>query len=322
MHIRLNPKLFSLISLALAFLFLGAALALFSSQRAQALQGEQPGQPLDPSELPVEGQRPGDPAAPVVRAIPVQGRLTDANGVVINGSRTITMTMYTASTGGVELCQDSDGVVATNGLFNTYLDFCTPTDLNGQQVYLGIRMQGEAGEMTPRQPVYLVPYAYSLINGANIGSLLSTANSEIEVSPQKMLQVGGAGLTLTPVASGGMDITAPSAGNYTVHVPMDAPAVVYGTRYKLASARVCYRVQNVNSFISGTQVRYINDSGAGVDLLSETAARTSTSWTCYTSTPPVPGSIDGSLVVRLNFSFANSADVIQVGRLTLTLTQQ
>jgi hypothetical protein len=119
-----------------------------------------------------------------------------------------------------------------------------------------------------------------------------------------------------------MDITAPSAGTYTVHVPVDAPAVVYGTRYKLANARLCYRVQNVNSFISGTQVRYINDSGAGVDLLSETAARTSTTWTCYTSTPPVPGSIDGSLVVRLSFNFANSVDVIQVGRLTLTLTQQ
>lgn len=106
-------------------------------------------------------------AASLDDAIPIQGRLLDSNGNPINGTRLITMTLYDASTGGTALCSDGDNVTAVNGLFNAYMDSCDAQDLNGRQVWLGIRV-GSDPEMTPRQAIYAVPYAHSLRPGAII----------------------------------------------------------------------------------------------------------------------------------------------------------
>ena len=108
-------------------------------------------------------------AAAVGSKIPVQGRLTDASGNPINGTRTITFTLYDKSSGGVILCQDDDDVEITNGLFNAYMDFCTSSDINGRALYLGIQAEGD-DEMEDRQAIYPVPYAFSLKPGAVIST--------------------------------------------------------------------------------------------------------------------------------------------------------
>ena len=84
----------------------------------------------------------------------------------------ITLTLYTAPTSGTLVCQSMQSVYANNGLFNTVLDTCTSSDIDGQALYLGMQVEGDA-EMTPRQPVYPVPYAYSLTPGALISGSLS-----------------------------------------------------------------------------------------------------------------------------------------------------
>lgn len=106
--------------------------------------------------------------------IPIQGRLLDRNGNPINGTRTIRMTLYDAETGGTALCTDADGVTAVNGLFNAYMNNCTAQDLNGRQVWLGIRVGGDA-EMIPRQMINAVPYAWSLRPGAIISETSTSA---------------------------------------------------------------------------------------------------------------------------------------------------
>ncbi|GAB4406550.1 MAG: hypothetical protein Kow00123_19190 [Anaerolineales bacterium] len=106
--------------------------------------------------------------------IPIQGRLLDRNGNPINGTRHITMTLYDAATGGTALCTDDDDVTAVNGLFNAYMDYCTAQDLNGRQVWLGIKVGGDA-EMTPRQAIYAVPYAWSLRPKAVISETSTSA---------------------------------------------------------------------------------------------------------------------------------------------------
>ena len=105
--------------------------------------------------------------------IQVQGRLTDASGNPINGTRAITYALYTASSGGTALCSDPDTVAITDGLFNSQFDFCTASIINGQRLYLGITVAGDA-EMTPRQQLYSVPYAWSLRPGAIISDNGST----------------------------------------------------------------------------------------------------------------------------------------------------
>jgi hypothetical protein len=72
-----------------------------------------------------------------------------------------------ASGVGAARCSDPDTVTVTNGLFNMNVDGCTDSDINGDQLYLGITV-GSDSEMTPRQAIYAVPYARSLRPGADI----------------------------------------------------------------------------------------------------------------------------------------------------------
>ena len=119
-----------------------------------------------------ESQEPLGPAAAVSDEIPIQGRLTEANGNPISGTRTITFTLYDNSVGGLAMCRDVDTVTVNNGLFSARMGFCTASDINGRQLYLGIQV-GSDPEMTPRQAILPVPYAWSLRPGANISGTVA-----------------------------------------------------------------------------------------------------------------------------------------------------
>ena len=97
--------------------------------------------------------------------IPVHGRLTDAAGNPLNGTYERQGRRYTAAVGGTLLCADTNDVAVVNGLFTMYLGNCTSNDFSGtQQLYLGIQVGSDA-EMSPRQPLYGVPFAHGLVNG-------------------------------------------------------------------------------------------------------------------------------------------------------------
>ncbi len=99
-----------------------------------------------------------------------QGRLTDGDGnSLANTDVNVTFRIYDVSSGGTAL----DSVVVTvntdeNGLFNEEIDFQNPDLFNGQALYLGLQVAGEASEMTPRQYLRPVPYALSIRPGAVI----------------------------------------------------------------------------------------------------------------------------------------------------------
>ena len=121
-------------------------------------------------------------AAAVSGAVPIQGRLTDDSGHPLDGGYSIRARIYDASTGGTTLCDDTDSITVDNGLFTMYLDGsngCTASDLDGKQLYLGITV-GSDPEMTPRQGIYPVPYAWSLRPGAEISGTTSSAIVHIE----------------------------------------------------------------------------------------------------------------------------------------------
>jgi hypothetical protein len=112
-------------------------------------------------------------AAVVEARIPIQGKLTDAGGSPINGSRSVTFKLYDVASGGTALCSDTRTVSVDNGLFSTYMANCSDEDIDGRQLYLGIQVSGDL-EMTPRQAIYAVPYAWSLRPGAIISSSVSS----------------------------------------------------------------------------------------------------------------------------------------------------
>lgn len=127
----------------------------------------------------MEGQ--GVEAADVGGRIPIQGRLTDASGTpVADGTYSAKFTFYDAATGGNEVCSDTNTVTVEDGLFYSEIwGNCTSVVINGRQLYLGIKV-GSDGEMTPRQPILPVPYAFSLKPGAIISATTSNALLHIE----------------------------------------------------------------------------------------------------------------------------------------------
>src|SRR5438045_3745163 len=58
--------------------------------------------------------------------IPYQGRLTNAGGVPLSGSYTLTFKLYSVSSGGSALWAETQPITATNGLFNVLLGDTTP----------------------------------------------------------------------------------------------------------------------------------------------------------------------------------------------------
>jgi hypothetical protein len=113
--------------------------------------------------------------------IPVQGRLTDASGTpVADGTYTVRFALYDAATGGNEICRDANAVTVEDGLFYSEIwGTCTSAEINGQRLYLGIEVESD-GEMTPRQPILPVPYAFSLKPGAVISATTSSPLLHLE----------------------------------------------------------------------------------------------------------------------------------------------
>jgi hypothetical protein len=104
--------------------------------------------------------------------IPVQGRLTDPSGTPLDGDYTISLRIYSSYTGGTALCQDLDNLEhVKDGLFLSYMDMTNCRAFDGRQLYLSVQVGSDA-EMTPRQYIDNVPYAYGLRPGAVISSTM------------------------------------------------------------------------------------------------------------------------------------------------------
>ncbi|TRZ51715.1 hypothetical protein D4S03_04700 [bacterium] len=158
----------------------------------------------------------------------------------------------------------------------------------------------------------------------NDGSIWSEADTEINVSPLKMVAGYDSNVTLRAHDNGYMEVRPNIAVVQVVYVPVDLPSVLFGTATKLKSVRVCYSVDQVASYITATSVDYIGDSGGYTTLITDSIDRKSTVWECYKATDATPNAIQGSLSVRFSLQFAGigSSHDIQIGRITLTLTEQ
>jgi len=99
--------------------------------------------------------------ADIPHLIGYQGRLTDAAGDARQGSISITFRIYDAESAGNLLWNETHANVSvTDGIFDVMLGGVTPLDLPfDKQYYLAIQVGGDP-EMTPRQTIASVGYAY------------------------------------------------------------------------------------------------------------------------------------------------------------------
>ena len=155
------------------------------------------------------------------------------------------------------------------------------------------------------------------------GIIKSAADTTIAANPLNMVPFydSAADLDLR-FQAGRVTIRPKSAGYQYVYVPVDVPTVLFGSPTKLKSARICYRCYDAADAIYWTGVRYQGDSGSS-DLLTSDLDHNKTNWACYTLAASTPEQIQGSLLVRLNLNFDGTGEShdIQIGKITVTLTE-
>ena len=100
----------------------------------------------------------------IPQLINYQGLLTDpATGDKLNGTYSMTFSIYSTETGGTALWTETQDVTVQNGLFSVLLGSVKPLPMNlfdDTNRYLGVKV-GTDAEMTPRKHLVSVGYAFN-----------------------------------------------------------------------------------------------------------------------------------------------------------------
>jgi hypothetical protein len=276
---------------------------------------------------PTEGQEPdpGDVTSPeeasaVSAIVPIQGRLTDASGNSLDGYYSVTARIYDVSSGGAALCEDGDTVTVDNGLFNMNMDYCSAEDISGEQLYLGITV-GTDGEMTPRRPIYPVPYAWTVKPGA----IIRGATSYVYTPGSAFVKQNSVDSTRWDLYGSGARIYRGAvAGSKYIRIPITLPAVLYGRNVRVTEARVEYRCQDgTDNYISRTLLYKMSDPDSFDLLFDSTTPHTSSTAAAYTlstdSNFNTLSSTQGSLALVLQLAFANDTEYVLISGVRLTV---
>jgi hypothetical protein len=119
--------------------------------------------------------------AAITPVMSYQGRLVEG-GTPVTGPRSMTFSLYTASTAGTLIWSEVQSVTVTNGLFQVALGSVTPfSEAALGQMYQNLWLEiNVGGTILPRQQLMGAPYALSLAPGATVAGgtarTLSVAN--------------------------------------------------------------------------------------------------------------------------------------------------
>jgi len=142
-------------------------------------------------------------AAAIPQEINYQGKLTDPDGVAIDGTRQVAFAIYNVSAGGSALWSETHPAVnIDHGLFDVILGSITsfPASLDFSEPYwLEITVAGET--LTPRQPFTSAPYAFRALTADSVASV-NVDNVTIEINASDQLQVKALGITNSHIADG------------------------------------------------------------------------------------------------------------------------
>ena len=271
-------------------------------------------------ELNPEDETTPEEEAGVSSIVPIQGRLTDASGNTLNGSHSVTARIYDVGSGGTALCDDTDAVTVENGLFNMDMHFCSPTDISGDQLYLGIQV-GSDPEMTPRKAIYPVPYAWTVKPGA----IIKGANSYVFVPGNMFFKNNSNDSTRWDMSGGAARIyRGVTAGSKDIRIPITLPSVLYGQPVRVTSISIYYMCSNgAQAYITETQLYKNTDADSWQTLVIDGTSRQSNLATSYSISTDgnynTLSSSQGILSLRLKLAFNNDTDYVQIAGVRLTL---
>ena len=253
--------------------------------------------------------------------VQVQGRLTDDAGNPVNSPVTITANIYDVSSGGTARCTDTDTVTPVNGLFTMVMDFCTAADFNGDQLFMGIKVGADA-EMTPRQEIHAVPYAWGLRPGA----IVKGDDSYIFVPGSALVKNLNTDTTRWDIQanSAALIYRGAAAGVKTVYYPIILPGVLYGQSVTLKEVTVYYK-STANSYIDYIDLNLQTNADSWLNIVADDTNRTSltaTSFSIPLTTTNVLSSSQGIVGLYLYLTFANDTEPVQIGGIRLRLGHQ
>lgn len=172
------------------------------------------------------------PAFALAQSVPgvmsYQGRLLDTNGNPVTGAPSVTFAIYAAGTGGSALWTETQTVQLTNGFYALQLGSTTaftPAVFDGSARWLGVKV-GSDPEMTPRQYIATVPYAFRALNATNATNATSATNATNATNV-----TSGGTVTTGSVSATSLSVTgnATISGNVTVSgTPLRIPGLVVG----------------------------------------------------------------------------------------------
>jgi len=98
--------------------------------------------------------------AEIPHLINYQGKLTDSGGQSVTGTKSIIFKIYNVASGSTPLWQETQSVTVSKGVFNVLLGSVVALDLPFDVPYYLTMQVGTDPEMTPRQRISSVGYAY------------------------------------------------------------------------------------------------------------------------------------------------------------------
>ncbi|MCD6097571.1 hypothetical protein J7K18_01640 [bacterium] len=139
--------------------------------------------------------------ADIPRVINYQAKLTDADGVALNGDYDITFSIWDAPTGGIRVWgpETHTDVTVTNGLFDVQLGTIIELDLSFADTYW-VETSVEGTTLAPRQMLSTVPYAFRAIYADTTG-----ADNDWQISGSDIYT----GITPAPIGNVGIGIASP-----------------------------------------------------------------------------------------------------------------
>lgn len=193
---------------------------------------------------------PGWAAAQAPPQMPVQGFLTDAAGVPVDGDEAITFRLFDADVDGTMLFEETQSVMVEEGYFTAYLGDTASLDLaifrDTSPTYIEVVIGGTA--LAPRIQLATVPYAAYAAHAGTAASLDGMAASDFAGSSH-----GHAFSELSGVPAGladGDDDTTYSAG---------AGLALTGTTFSLDGSSLQSRVSGTCA--AGSSIRAIAADG-------------------------------------------------------------
>jgi hypothetical protein len=161
------------------------------------------------------------------------------------------------------------------------------------------------------------------------GAIMSTANTELYLSPHAMVpRVDGAlnlpDADILPMDNGGVRIKMNSGiGDKYFSIPVSTYGTLFGTQMYVKGLEVCYKVSVLEIVWTGA----LKNPGAATGYttyLEESVTHDSTGYDCYTVAPPSSlVALDDSSWVQFNINFnAVPPAWVDIYTVKLTLSQQ